>query len=114
VDWHIVFFIDRNDKEPVKDFILQQSDAAIAEILHVLKLLQQFGTALGMPYVRKIHKSGIRELRIRHGSDICRILFCAIKERRFVLLHAFIKKEDRLLQADVDLAVRRMNSIKSG
>jgi phage-related protein len=31
-----------------------------------------------------------------------------------VLLHAFIKKEDRLLQADVDLAVRRMNSIKSG
>jgi len=114
MDWHIVFFIGRNDIEPVKDFILQQSDAAIAEILHVLKLLQQFGTTLGMPYVRKIHKSGIRELRIKHGSDIYRILFCAIKERRFILLHAILKKEDRLLKADVDLAVWRMNSIKSG
>lgn len=114
MDWHIDFFIGSNDNEPVKDFILQQSDAAIAEILHVLKLLQQFGTTLGMPYVRKIHKSGIRELRIKHSSDIYRILFCATKERRFVLLHAFTKKEGRLLRADVDLAIRRMNRVKSG
>ena len=114
MDWQLVFFIDDHDNEPVKDFILQQSDGAIAEILHVFKLLRQFGTALGMPYVRKIHKSGIRELRIKHGSDIYRILFCADKGHRFILLHAFLKKEDGLLISDVNLAARRMNSIKSG
>jgi phage-related protein len=112
--WQIVFYIDENDSEPVKDFILQQSDGAIAEILHVFKLLRQFGTTLGMPYVRKIHKSGIRELRIRHGSDTYRILFCAIKEHKFILLHAFLKKEDSLLVTDVSLAIKRMNSVKSG
>jgi len=111
MDWQLVFFIDENGSEPVKDFILHQSDGAIAEILHVFKLLRQFGPTLGMPYVRKIHKSGIRELRIKHGSDTYRILFCAIEERNFVLLHAFLKKEDRLLPADVNLAIRRMNNI---
>jgi phage-related protein len=114
MDWQLVFFIDENDSEPVKDFILQQSDGAIAEILHVFKLLRQFGTTLGMPYVRKIHKSGIRELRIKHGSDIYRVLFCAIKGHKFILLHAFLKKEDKLLVSDVNLAIRRMNNIKSG
>ena len=114
MDWHLVFFIDEHQDEPVKDFILLQSDGAIAEILHVFKLLRQFGTTLGMPYVRKIHKSGIRELRIKHGSDTYRVLSCAIKGHKFILLHAFLKKEDRLLVTDVSLAIQRMNSIKSG
>jgi len=114
MDWRLVFFIDEQDTEPVKDFILRQSDGAIAEILHVFKLLRQFGTTLGMPYVRKIHISGIRELRIKHGSDIYRILFCANKAHKFILLHAFLKKEEKLATTDVSLAIRRMNSIKSG
>ncbi len=112
MDWQLVFFIDEHNNEPVKDFILHQPDGAIAEILHVFKLLRRFGTTLGMPYVRKIHKSGIRELRIKHGSDIYRILFCVDKERKFILLHAFLKKEDKLVKTDVDLAIQRMNSIR--
>ena len=114
MNWQLVFFIDEHTNEPVKDFVLQQSDGAIAEILHVFKLLRQFGTTLGMPYVRKIHKSGIRELRIKHGSDIYRILFCASKPRKFILLHALLKKEDKLAKADESLAIRRMNRSESG
>ena len=114
MDRQLVFFIDEHTNEPVKDFILQQPDGAIAEILHVFKLLRQFGTTLSMPYVRKIHEFGIRELRVKHGSDIYRILFCADKGHKFILLHAFLKKEDKLVKTDVTLAIQRMNSIKSG
>ena len=113
MDWQLIFFVDEDGNEPVKDFILLQPDGAIAEILHVFKLLRQFGTLLGMPYVRKIHKSGIRELRIKHGSDIYRILFFAGQGSKFILLHALLKKEDKLPIQDVDLAIQRMNSIKS-
>ncbi len=114
MDRQLVFFIDEHTNEPVKDFILQQPDGAIAEILHVFKLLRQFGTTLSMPYVRKIHESGIRELRVKRSSDIYRILFCADKGHQFILLHAFLKKEDKLVKTDVTLAIQRMNSIKSG
>ena len=77
MDWEVIFCHYEKGNEPVKDFILGQPDGAIAEILHVLKLLRQFNITLGMPYVRKIDKSGLRELRIKHGSDIFRIFLFA-------------------------------------
>jgi phage-related protein len=108
-DWQVVFYIDKDGNEPVKDFILAQSDGVIAEILHVLKLLRDFNTRLGMPYVRKIDKSGIRELRIKHSSDIYRIFFFAYIGQKFVLLHAIQKKGEKTPTNDKELAIKRMN-----
>lgn len=107
--WQLVFYIDNSGNEPVKDFVLKQADGAIAEILHVFKLLREFNITLGMPYVEKVHKSGVRELRIKHGSDIYRIFFFAYSEQRFILLHAIKKKEDKLSERDINLAIDKMN-----
>ena len=109
MDWGVVFYQDKQGNEPVEDFILGQPDGAIAEILHVLKLLRQFNITLGMPYVRKIDKSGLRELRIKHGSDIYRIFFFAYTGKKFILLHAILKKEDKTPESDKVLAIKRMN-----
>ena len=113
MNWHVIFYADKEGNEPVKDFILKQPDGAIAEILHVLKLLREFNVGLRMPYVRKIDESGVRELRIKHGSDIYRIFFSAHSGQAFVLLHAIQKKEDRTPERDIRLAVRRMNEYES-
>ena len=109
MDWGVVFYQDKQGNEPVKDFIWGQPDGAIAEILHVLKLLRQFNITLGMPYVRKIDKSGLRELRIKHGSDIYRIFFFAHTGKKFILLHAILKKGDKTPESDKVLAIKRMN-----
>ncbi len=113
MDWQVIFYPDEEGDEPVKDFILGQPHGAIAEILHVFKLLRHFNITLGMPYVRKIDKSGIRELRIKHGSDIYRIFFFAYTGRKYILLHAILKKEDKTLESDKNLAIQRMNDYKS-
>jgi len=112
MDWHVVFYMDTGGNEPVKDFILGQPNGAIAEILHVFKLLRQFNITLGKPYVAKIGTSGIRELRIKHGSDIYRIYFLAYTGKNFVLLHAVKKKKDKISQNDIYLAINRMNDYK--
>jgi phage-related protein len=113
MEWEVTFYDDEAGNKPVKDFILSQSDGAIAEILHVFKLLRLFNVRLGMPYVRKIDKSGIRELRIRHSSDIYRIFFFAYTGRKFILLHAIQKKSDKTPEGDKELAVERMNDYLS-
>jgi len=113
MDWHVVFYMDNRGSEPVKDFILGQSDGAVAEIIHVLKLLREFNITLGMPYVEKIGPSGIRKLRIKHSSDIYRIYFFAQAGRRFVLLHAIKKKRNKISQNDIRLAIDRMNDYKA-
>ena len=112
MDWEVVFYQGKQGNEPVKDFILRQPNGAIAEILHVLKLLRQFNITLGMPYVRKIDKSGLRELRIKHGSDIYRIFFFAYTGKKFILLHVILKKEDKTPESDKMLAIKRMNDYK--
>jgi phage-related protein len=109
MDWKVTFYIDDKGNEPVKDFILAQPDGAIAEILHVFKLLREFNTKLGMPFVRKMDKSGLRELRIKHSSDIYRIFYFAHIGRKFVLLHDFLKKGEKTPRSDIELAIRRMD-----
>ena len=107
--WQVIFYPDKHGNEPVKQYVLSQDNGTIAEILHVFKLLRDFNIGLRMPYVRKINKSGIRELRIKHGSDIHRVFFLAHTGRKFVLLHAFLKKTDEIPETHKALAIRRMN-----
>jgi phage-related protein len=66
-----------------------------------------------MPYVRKIDKSGIRELRIKHSTDIYRIFFFACIRQKFVLLHAIQKKGDKIPKSDKELAIKRMSDYTS-
>ncbi len=109
MDWQVVFYIDEAENEPVKDFILTQGEGAIAEIIHVFKLLREFNIKLRMPYVRKIDKSGLRELRIKHSSNIYRIFFFAYTGRKFILLHAILKKREKIPESAKNLAIKRMN-----
>ena len=109
MDWQVVFYIDEKGNEPVKEFILAQPDGAIAEILHVFKLLREFNIKLGMPFVRKMAKSGLRELRVKHSSDLYRIFFFAYIGKKFVLLHGFLKKGEKTPQSEIDMAMKRMN-----
>jgi len=106
--WQVEFYIGPDGKEPVKDFILAQSKSTIAEFLHVFKLLREFNIGLGMPYIKKIDKSGLRELRIKHGSDIYRIFFFSYIGQKFVLLHTIMKKQDKTPEGDKRLALERM------
>ncbi len=109
MNWRIDFYTSKDGNQPVKDFILGESKKAIAEIIHVFKLLRLNNITLGMPYVRKIDKSGLRELRIRHGSDLYRILFFAYTGRMFILLHAIKKKRAKIPESDKKIAIQRMN-----
>lgn len=65
-----------------------------------------------MPYVRKIDKSGLRELRIKHGSDIYRIFLFAYTGEKFILLHAILKKGNKTPESDKLLAIKRLDDYK--
>ena len=110
--WRIIFYKDKSGNEPVKEFILNQSDGAIGEILHVFDLLYRFNLSLGKPYVEKV-EGRIWELRIKHSSDFYRILYFTFSGKKFILLHALVKKSDKLPTRDIQLAIKRMNEYES-
>jgi len=67
MDWQIEYYTDAMGIEPVKQFISAQSLDAQVTIFHVIGLLENFALNLRYPYVYKIGKTGIRELRIHHS-----------------------------------------------
>lgn len=112
MDWRVVFYVDEAGDEPVKSFILEQPDGAVGEIIHVFDLLYRFGLSLGLPYVEKV-QGKIWALRIKHSSDYYRILYFAYSGKKFILLHGIKKKTDKLKNADIELAIERMQDYEA-
>jgi phage-related protein len=71
----------------------------------------EFSWPIGMPLCRSIG-AGLWEVRSELTQNrIVRVLFC-VHQGRMVLLHAFIKKTQKTLASDRDLALKRMREIK--
>ena len=112
MNWQIEYYPDTVGNEPVRNFIDMQSIDAQVEIFHVIGLLQEFALNLSYPYVAKIGKTGIRELRIHHSSDYYRIFYFTATGRKFILLHAFLKKTKKTPKNEITVAIKRMDDYK--
>lgn len=108
------FFKSENGNEPVRDWILtlDKEDRKIvgADIQTV-----EFGFPIGMPLVRKINaKYKLWEVRSKLASDkIARVIFTIYKDC-MILLHAFIKKDQKLPEKEKNIAIERRKKIDTG
>jgi len=102
-----IIYYEENYRSPVVDFILEKSPKEQAKILREIDLLEEFGLSLGMPYIRKIANFDLWELRIKHSSNIFRILF-KDSGSKFVLLHGFQKKTNKTPKKEINIALRRL------
>ena len=105
----VVFFKTESGNEPVREWLknLTPNDRKI--IGEDIKTVQ-FSWPLGMPLIKKI-ESGLWEVRSRLTNKISRVIFTVAGDRIF-LLHGFIKKSQKLLREDLDIARQRLNDIK--
>jgi phage-related protein len=81
-----------------------------ARILQYIDLLEDFGLSLGEPHVAKV--SDVWELKVRSGTERYRILYFAYTGRRFILLHAFLKKTKKTPAAELRIAENRMKEYR--
>lgn len=99
----IMFF-----NETLEDFIAGLEKPTIAKILRTIDLLEQLGGNLGMPHSKKIGRD-LFESRVR-GKQEVRIIYTFYK-KTIVLLHAFVKKTQRIPRQSILLAKKRLNAL---
>ncbi len=112
--YKIYFYKDRNGKEPVKDYIQELAShkdkdnrIKLTKIRDYLKMLSEYGTRVGMPYVK--HLDGdIWELRPLRD----RILFAAWDGESFILLHQFMKQTQKTPSREIETAKRNLASYR--
>ncbi|MCD8157563.1 MAG: type II toxin-antitoxin system RelE/ParE family toxin [Clostridiales bacterium] len=112
--YKINFYRDKNDKEPVKEYLESLSkrkdkDSRIkfTKIRDYMKVLSEYGTQAGEPYIKHL-EGDIWELRPLRD----RILFAAWNGNSFVLLHQFIKKTQKTHHREIEQAKRNLNSYR--
>ncbi len=103
------FFKTKADSEPVREWLKSLSAAERKTIGEDIKTVQ-FGWPLGMPLVAHIG-GDIWEVRIRLDTRIARVLF-AMDGNVMVLLHGFIKKQQKTPTPDLDIAKDRLKQLR--
>jgi phage-related protein len=104
--WNIHFYEDHRGKSQVLDFIKSLSPRDKAKINNLFRLLEEFGTNLGMPHARRI-EGQLWELR--PGDN--RLFYCLVQQRKFVMLHGFRKQTMKTPEKEIATAMRRMKEI---
>ncbi len=103
------FYVSASGRRPVRDWILELPFGD----RHVIgKDIQkvEFGWPMGRPHCAPLG-SGLWEIRSDLSSNrIARVNFCTI-DGEMVLLHGFLKKSQKLLQVDIDLALQRKREL---
>lgn len=63
---------------------------------------------LGMPLARPVVSQRFWELRAQVAGNIVRVFYFAVSGRGIVLLHGFVKKDQKTPRAEIATAARRL------
>ena len=85
----------------------------VARYARTVELLIEFGPTLKLPHSRTLGQ-GLFELRISGKSSIGRAMYCFVKGKRIVIVHAFVKKISQTPDTDLKLARKRMREVTDG
>ncbi len=103
--WTVTFY-----NEKVENQTLALPAGILANLLHIIELVEAFGPSIGRPHTTPLGK-GLFEIRARGGEGISRSLFCTIKGQELVILHTFIKKTQKIPKKHIALARKRMKEV---
>lgn len=107
---HVKFFQASSGKEPVREFLKDQTAEDRKQIGEDIKTVQ-FGWPLGMPLVRKM-EADLWEVRTPINDGIVRVFFTVV-EGQMVLLHSFVKKSQQTPERELKTARNRLKTVRN-
>ena len=106
--WIITFY-----NKKIESQTLSFPAGILANFLHIIELIEEFGPNLGKPHTSPMGK-GLFEIRAKGKEGIGRSFFCSFESNEIVILHSIIKKTQKTPKKDLDLAIKRMKELKGG
>lgn len=100
MQWNVVLL------EPAIEFLSSIEPKLRAKAVRSIELLKEFGPDLPMPHARKLKGHELYELRVRFGSNICRLFYASAGSEMYLVMSGYVKKTDRTDQREVERALR--------
>ena len=97
---------------PAYEFIESLPMKIQNKVYRSIDLLREFGYRLPEPYSKTLKGApGLKELRVKLATDICRLFYFHHKERVYVVTSGYMKKKDRTDKEEIYRALRLRNEI---
>jgi len=106
MSWKVTFF-DNKVEEDTLNFPV----GILANLLHILEMIEKYGPALGKPHTAPMGQ-GLYEIRAKGKEGIGRSLFCTLKGQEIVILHSFVKKTQQTPMKEINKARKRLKELK--
>ena len=90
--------------------ILSLPEGLLARYFRLTDLILEFGPNLGMPHTRSLNNC-LFELRVKGKEGIARVFYCTQIGKKIVMLHAFIKKSQKIPKKELNIAIKRMKEV---
>lgn len=105
--WTIEYFTSTAGKIPVKDFIDELPEKYQTKVFNTFELLQEFGLLIGSSRIKKFSGTPLWELRLL-GEQSLRFIFLVKPNKKFLLLHGFVKKTNKTPRQELKTALKRV------
>lgn len=112
LSWKVRFYSTPAGDSPVEKFVDSLDEKAQAKIINTIRLLKDYNIRLGPPHAKKLSSTDLWELRIL-GGDSLRIIYIAVQDKTFLLLHGIKKKTQKTPVNEVKVALERLREYRS-
>ena len=106
-DWLVVFYVDENGNEPIKDFLTKLDLKTQARFDWSIEQLKVRNITAKEPLVRHL-EGKIWELREESTTNIYRLLYFFFTGKQIVFVHGFQKKKQKTPRREIETAIERM------
>ena len=113
MEFQINFYKNSSGESPVEEFFLELAKGnriLVAKAHAGIKKLRL--RVYHREPLSKHIESGLWELRIKSGNDILRIFYTFAKDQTIILLHGFVKKQQKTPIGELEIARRRLRELK--
>ncbi|HAU0815516.1 TPA: type II toxin-antitoxin system RelE/ParE family toxin [Legionella pneumophila] len=104
--WIVDFY-----NESVEEAILAMPPKIQARMIKLLELIETHGANLGPPHTEAMG-NGLFEVRAKAQEGIGRSLYCYMKGKHIMILHAFVKKSAKTPKQELKLALQRKREVE--
>jgi phage-related protein len=108
----VKFFKTDSDNEPVRDWLIEELTIEERKVVGKDIKVIQTSWPIGMPLVKSMG-SGLWEVRSSLENKLAQVLF-TFHNNEIILLHGFVKKSQKTLKKDLELAKQRKSLFKKG
>ncbi len=103
----ILYYVSPSGENPINDFLDSLQDKQQSKILRILNNIKMYGLDSLIPHLKKLTGTPLWEIRIL-GRDNIRILYVIKQKDSILVLHGFIKKQQKTPIKEISNAISRI------